>query len=75
MCWASRSICPRSSSVLIVALCPHYTSAGSPVAICAVPRHQRVDLPGCDLDNDDEYDVDGLDPVPRGAGRTDIWRR
>jgi hypothetical protein len=42
---------------------PAYTTAGSPIAIYAVPRHEHVDLVGCDLDNDDEYDVDGLDPT------------
>ena len=51
------------SARLTAAVCPHYTAAGSPIAIYAVPRHERVDLVGCDLDNDDEYDVDGLNPI------------
>jgi hypothetical protein len=44
-------------------VCPRYTTAGSPVAIYAVPRHERVDLVGCDLDNDDEYDITDLAPI------------
>jgi hypothetical protein len=48
---------------LTAAVCPHYTDAGSPIAIYAVPRHEGVDLVGCDLDNDDEYDVEGLPPI------------
>jgi hypothetical protein len=48
---------------LTAAVCPHYTAAGSLIAIYAVPRHERVDLVGCDLANDDEYDVADLDPI------------
>ncbi|WP_410631104.1 hypothetical protein [Amycolatopsis sp. cmx-4-83] len=54
------------------------TTAGSPTLIYAVPRHERVDLVGRDLDNDDEYDVSGLAPAanvsacPAGA-HDSIW--
>ncbi len=47
---------------LTAAVCPHYTDS-SPTAIYAVPRHDRVDLVGCDLPNDDQYDIAGLTPV------------
>lgn len=57
------AVCSLRCARLTAAVCPHYTTAGSPIAVYAVPRHERVDLVGCDLDNDDEYDVDGLDPV------------
>ncbi|OXM59760.1 hypothetical protein [Amycolatopsis vastitatis] len=57
------AVCSLRCGRLTAAVCPHYTEAGSPIAIYAVPRHDRVDLVGCDLDNDDEYDVEGLDPV------------
>ncbi|OXM61374.1 hypothetical protein CF165_38520 [Amycolatopsis vastitatis] len=57
------AVCSLRCARLTAAVCPHYTAAGSPIAIYAVPRHERVDLVGCDLDNDDEYDVDGLESV------------
>jgi hypothetical protein len=57
------AVCSLRCARLTAAVCPHYPTAGSPIAIYAVPRHERVDLVGCDLDNDDEYDVDGLDPI------------
>ncbi|MET9002749.1 hypothetical protein [Amycolatopsis sp. NPDC004169] len=57
------AVCSLRCARLTAAVCPHYTNASSPIAIYAVPRHERVDLVGCDLDNDDEYDVAGLDPI------------
>ncbi|MET8848513.1 hypothetical protein [Amycolatopsis sp. NPDC004625] len=57
------AVCSLRCARLTAAVCPHYIDGGSQVAIYAVPRHKRVDLVGCDLDNDDEYDVAGLDPV------------
>ncbi|QKV74087.1 hypothetical protein [Amycolatopsis sp. Hca4] len=57
------AVCSLRCGRLTAAVCPHYTAAGSPIAIYAVPRHERVDLVGCDLDNDDEYDIAGLDPI------------
>ncbi|MEV6871598.1 hypothetical protein [Amycolatopsis sp. NPDC051128] len=57
------AVCSLRCGRLTAAVCLHYTTAGSPIAIYAVPRHERVDLVGCDLDNDDEYDVAGLDPI------------
>jgi len=57
------AVCSLRCARLTAAVCPRYTTAGSSIAVYAVPRHDRVDLVGCDLDNDDEYDVAGLDPV------------
>jgi hypothetical protein len=56
------AVCSLKCARLTAAVCPHYT-ASSPTAIYAVPRHDRVDLVGCDLANDDEYDVAGLTPI------------
>ncbi len=57
------AVCSLKCARLTAAVCPHYTTAGSPVAIYAVPRHERVDLVGCDLDNDDECDIAELAPI------------
>jgi hypothetical protein len=57
------AVCSLRCARLTAAVCPHYTTAGSPIAIYAVARHERVDLVGCDLANDDEYDVADLDPI------------
>ncbi|MGW5721589.1 hypothetical protein ACWEVP_35820 [Amycolatopsis sp. NPDC003865] len=57
------AVCSLKCARLTAAVCPHYTTAGSPTLIYAVPRHERVDLVGCDLANDDEYDIAGLAPA------------
>lgn len=57
-------MCSLRCARLTAAVCPHYTdTVGSSIAIYAVPRHERVDLVGCDLANDDEYDIAGLRPI------------
>jgi len=33
------AVCPLRCGRLTVAVCPHYTTVGSPIAIYAVPRH------------------------------------
>ncbi|WP_370964788.1 hypothetical protein [Amycolatopsis sp. cg9] len=67
------AVCSLKCARLTAAVCPHYTTAGSPTLIYAVPRHERVDLVGCDLDNDDEYDVSGI--VPTASISIDEARR
>ncbi|WIV52934.1 hypothetical protein [Amycolatopsis nalaikhensis] len=57
------AVCSLRCARLTAAVCPHYTTAGSPTLIYAVARHERVDLVGCDLANDDEYDICGLTPA------------
>lgn len=58
------AVCSLRCARLTAAVCPHYTdTVGSPIAIFAVPRHDRVDLVGCDLANDDEYDIADLHPI------------
>lgn len=57
------AVCSLKWARQTAAVCPHYTTAGSPTLIYAVPRHDRVDLVGCDLANDDEYDIAGLTPT------------
>ncbi|WP_143060566.1 hypothetical protein [Amycolatopsis tolypomycina] len=58
------AVCSLRCARLTAAVCPHYTDTiGSPIAIHAVPRHERVDLVGCDLANDDEYDIADLGPI------------
>ncbi|MFB9686001.1 hypothetical protein [Amycolatopsis plumensis] len=57
------AVCSLKCARLTAAVCPHYTTASSPTHIYAVPRHERVDLIGCDLANDDEYDIAGLIPA------------
>jgi hypothetical protein len=56
------ALCSLACARLTAAVCPHYT-AESPVEIYLVPRHERVDLIGGGLDNDDEYDIVGLHPA------------
>jgi hypothetical protein len=54
--------CSVACARLTAAVCPRYT-AESPTGIYVVPRHDRVDLIGNDLNNDDEYDLAGLSPL------------
>jgi hypothetical protein len=61
------AVCSLRCARLTAAVCPTYATAGSPTAIYAVPRHDRVDLVGCDLANDDEYDIAGLTPAAEVA--------
>lgn len=42
--------------------CPSYRSH-EVVEVYVVPKHERVDLIGVDVNNDDEYDIEGLQPV------------
>lgn len=56
------ALCSLRCARLVAAVCPHYVQMW-PVGIYEVPMQPRVDFNGCGEDNDDEYDVRGLDPV------------
>ncbi|WNV84934.1 hypothetical protein [Umezawaea sp. Da 62-37] len=56
------ALCSPACARLTAAVCPHYTAQSS-VGIYPVARHDRVDLIGGGLANDDEYDIVGLRPI------------
>ena len=58
------ALCSLACARLTAVECPHYTGK-SVVEVFLVPRQERVDLLGGGYENDDEYDVAGLEPVDR----------
>lgn len=56
------ALCSLRCARLAAAVCSHYVDMW-PVGIYEVSTQPRVDFSGCGEDNDDEYDVRGLDPV------------
>ncbi|GAA2696839.1 MULTISPECIES: hypothetical protein [Actinosynnema] len=58
------ALCSLECARLTAAQCPHYTSK-SPVEVFSMPRQERVDLLGGGYANDDEYRIDGVEPIAR----------